>query len=867
MPSITLYPIADARVSQKYPTSNFGTETYSQVNYEASGTTLSNYVLIQFDLSSIPSGSIINNASLNIYASGISGATGTSYLYADPIKGGSWSETSVTWNTKPFADSGGPTSGSYSGSTTSGTYSWRQLDVQKMVEAWSYSILGNYGIQLSMVNNGSKGMNMPMREQGSSNATYLSINYTPVPGRTIRTLTCNANRGTTVNTSVGGAVSDTQTWYGVPSTIVTAGSIYNPSDEDWTNYSRAYLNFDMSSISGNITKAYLKLAGYRYNNNNGGNLRIGTPSIHWDESIPVSGTVNSVSINNGTDFSLGSTQNSYDFIDITNIFSAIKTAGNGFVIGGTSTTAYYGQNDIEIQTRTSSLPPQLVVITDNTQPNAPVLGFTDGQAINTRTPTITWTYSDPDGNPQGGYFVQVVNSTYTATVYDSGWIHDANARSFTIPAGAIPSDGQWWIRMGVMDSNGAVNQANGTGGGDSSFGNRRIIIDTVAPSYSSVGGNTNGRRTDNPQYVNIASNGTFRVWVNGVGDTTSGINRVQFPSCNATTGSPWSTWYNGTHDGSGNWYCDIPIAAVGNNAEGIYFTDPYIFDNAGNVTGCTRVQTSVDRTAPTISSVQGYSYTNLTAGSRRVWAYGVTDAGSSGLLQVLCNYTVPGSATVNSVTCTASSSDYYVDIPLSAQGEYRVDFYCVDKAGNWMSNPSSKTSYFFVDSQRANDPNPNVTYGTTTATFAWNAFSDPAPSSGYDKTYMYLGEWNGSGWVGTPLYSGASIGNVITLSVSGLKQGARYRYTVTHYDKSGNESAYTYKEFVTKKKIGECHIQKAGQRITLPVYDLASGVNGSKALRTKVSVGIGCFELVPTTSTSASPFRVATPQGIKAISK
>jgi len=513
---------------------------------------------------------------------------------------------------------------------------------------------------------------------------------------------------------------------------------------------------------------------------------------------------------------------------------------------GSGAKSYYGHNTANI-----NISPVLFIdYTPNTAPNAPLLGFNDGQVLNTRTPTVTWTFSDPDGNGQGSYYIEVINGSYTAPLWNSGWIANANARSYTLPAGAIPSDGQCYIRMKVTDSQGAVNQSNGNGP-DTSFGNRRLIIDTVAPTIASV----------STQQFNKNANTTTRVWAYGLSDTTSGVSYVTVFLVRPD-GSYYQT-NNGINAGNGNWYIDV---TWNNDVQGNWGVDFRGVDAAGNTGNMARANVYVDSTPPTIASVQGYSYTNQTTGTRRVWAYGVTDNGS-GINQVLCNYTVPGKSTVSSVNCTASGSDFFIDIPLSVQGEYRVEFYCIDRAGNWMSNPNSKTASFFVDSQRPNDPDPNVSYGTTTALFSWKSFSDPSPSSGYDKTYMYLGEWNGSGWIGTPLYNGTSIGNVLTLAVNGLKQGARYRYTVTQYDKSGNESSYTYKEFVTKRKIGEYRIQKSGQLLSLPVYDPNSGINGPKTLRTSVTAGIGCLELVPVNDPNASPIRLVTSQGVKAISK
>jgi hypothetical protein len=274
----------------------------------------------------------------------------------------------------------------------------------------------------------------------------------------------------------------------------------------------------------------------------------------------------------------------------------------------------------------------------------------------------------------------------------------------------------------------------------------------------------------------------------------------------------------------------------------------------------------VDETPPTITSTSGYSYTNSTSGIRRVWAYGVTDS-ESGVAGVNTTYTSPGGSAA-SITSYASGSDFYVDIPLtSTQGEWSVAFIAVDNAGN-SSTPA--TSKFFIDSQLANDPAPFAVWHQTTATIYWIGFSDPTPSSGYQNTRIWLGEWNGGNWVGgSPnIYNGSIVTtNPFTLEqpASSLTAGKRYRYTVAHYDNADNQSSYTWYEFVTKKQIGTFKMSTGAGNVTLPVYDPSSGVLGNKALRIETPLGIGCFEIISTMGLPAKSLRVDTLSGIKAI--
>ncbi|WP_127485514.1 DNRLRE domain-containing protein [Paenibacillus ehimensis] len=364
----------------------------------------------------------------------------------------------------------------------------------------------------------------------------------------------------------------------------------------------------------------------------------------------------------------------------------------------------------------------------------------------------------------------------------------------------------------------------------------------------------------NIQYTQGSS---ARVWAADVTDGLSGVDRVTVHVVR-----PDGSWYflaNAIRDGSSNnYFIDVPLEYEGN-----WGVDFRAYDRAQNEPVMVRANVIRDNSTPKVTGVQGYSYSNQTGGTRRTWIYGVSDA-LSGIGAVEAYYVRAGMSWIGPYAAGQSGSDYYFDVPIySGDGEYAAHFYIRDKAGN-QSGPHEVK--FFVDSKRANDPNPSVVYGTNSATISWLRFSDPTPSSGYDRTGIWLGEWSGTDWVGgTPnIYNAYEVTrsiDVLETNVSTLKPGARYRYAVAHYDKSGNQSSYTWFEFVTKKKIGEYRTKAGAAILSLPVYDPASGVLGSKALRCGTKSGVGCFELVSPTDPSASPFRIQTHQGIQAIAK
>ncbi|XOK62648.1 DNRLRE domain-containing protein [Paenibacillus elgii] len=497
------------------------------------------------------------------------------------------------------------------------------------------------------------------------------------------------------------------------------------------------------------------------------------------------------------------------------------------------------------------IPPTLVIDYEpNHAPNAPGLNTPGhGSITNNRNPVFNWTFSDQDGGDyQTAWQIQVSagdGGAFTNIYMDSGKNTTATNQWTFYNFG----DNQYFYRIRTWDRYDAVSPWSWVPW----FG-----IENQPPTCT--GG------TPSPRYLKVDPGGSFRVEVTGVSDNWSGVRNVQFATWTEAGGQDDIRWYDGVNAGGGTWYYDVPLANHG-NAEGKYNCHVYAWDFAGNSANIRVIDTYVDRTPPTVASVQGYSYSNQTSGTRRVWIYGAADA-VSGIATVEAHYVKAGMNWNGPYAAGQSGGDFYFDAPVYAgDGEYLVHFYLRDRAGN-QSGPHEVR--FFVDSQRPNDPNVSVTYGETAANFTWLRFSDPTPSSGYARTLFYLGEWTGSAWVGGApnLFNGTVVStdiNVIEKHVNKLKPGVRYRYTVTHYDKAGNESAYTWREFVTKKQIWAMQYQAGLAQLSLSIYDPESGVLGSKALRIATPAGIGCFELVNPGGDAMCNFRIQTPQGVKTI--
>ncbi len=97
---VTLNPTEDTFVSNigRESEQNFGTVPVLNVYSDANGGRM--WSLLKFDLSSIPYGSVINSATLRLQQVGATPA-GAAWFVNLYQAGGSWTETGVTWNTKP----------------------------------------------------------------------------------------------------------------------------------------------------------------------------------------------------------------------------------------------------------------------------------------------------------------------------------------------------------------------------------------------------------------------------------------------------------------------------------------------------------------------------------------------------------------------------------------------------------------------------------------------------------------------------------------------------------------------------------------------------------------------------------------------
>jgi len=142
----TFNATGDSCVAQGGPSANFGDTVDMLIGYDEyySPNLLTVRGLIQFDLSTIPSGTSINNAVLKIYYQAYWDypdypRTITSYRINS-----NWTEMGVTWDNQPaFAESYGSAS-----IMANDSWGYVSLDVTNLVQAWVNGAYSNYGVMV-----------------------------------------------------------------------------------------------------------------------------------------------------------------------------------------------------------------------------------------------------------------------------------------------------------------------------------------------------------------------------------------------------------------------------------------------------------------------------------------------------------------------------------------------------------------------------------------------------------------------------------------------------------------------------------------------------------------------------------------------
>ena len=153
---------------------------------------------------------------------------------------------------------------------------------------------------------------------------------------------------------------------------------------------------------------------------------------------------------------------------------------------------------------------------------------------------------------------------YWYSINDGDWVHFGTGDVATYN---ITNDANYNIKFLITD---------GFGRWGTQTQNYSIKRDTTAPTFTSA------------EIKNVTSTG-YDIYIYGVSDSGSGVNRVQFPTWTENNGQDdlkagWenSTFAAGINQGNGTWYYRVNVTDH-NNESGTYITHIYLWDNVGNV--------------------------------------------------------------------------------------------------------------------------------------------------------------------------------------------------------------------------------------------------------------------------------------------
>jgi len=310
-PTVSFTAVADARVKQESPTSNYGTSIKLDVD-GSSGKQVESY--LRFNVSGV-SGSV-QRATLRLYAT-TNGTTNGPAVYA---AGNTWTETGITWNNRPALVSGASDNrGAISPNT------WVEFDVTPLV-------IGNASYSFALVGDSSDGVEFSSRE--GSAPPQLIVTVTPTPPPSYRTIVTEAD-------ALVKQVSPTIN-YGTSSSLDADGSSGKNVE--------SYLRFTISGVSGTIQRATLRL--YATDNTTNGPAVYGA-SATWTET-EVTWNNRPGPIGNSIENKLAISANTWVEYDVTSLIT-----GNGtynLVLMPDSS------DGVTFSSREGSAPPQLVLM-------------------------------------------------------------------------------------------------------------------------------------------------------------------------------------------------------------------------------------------------------------------------------------------------------------------------------------------------------------------------------------------------------------------------------------------------------------------------------------------------------------------------
>jgi hypothetical protein len=321
----------DALVNSATANSNYGThEEVSSYNWTNQGNWTTGRSLLEFDLSQLPAGAVINSATLSLWCNTTTQSTmqlhaGTNASYVRRITS-AWTENGVNWSNQPSTSSQNQVT---LATSTSSTQDYLNIDVTSLYQD-ILSSGNNYGLMLQLV-----------AESGMSSMVFASSDYTnaakrpklvidySVPATNCIVLQPDANTGK--DALVNSATANSN--YGTHEEV----SSYNWTNQGvWTS-GRSLLEFDLSQIPQGATITSAKLSLWcNTTTQSTMQLHAGTNTSYlrritsaWTENgVNWSNQPSTTSQNEVTLATSTSSTQDYLNIDVTALYQDILTSGN-----------------------------------------------------------------------------------------------------------------------------------------------------------------------------------------------------------------------------------------------------------------------------------------------------------------------------------------------------------------------------------------------------------------------------------------------------------------------------------------------------------------------------------------------------------
>ena len=259
--------LADSYVDKFYPNTNYGSSScLGLLEY-------TNYYMrtyIRFNLSSIPVGATINNASLFLYMSSAGSLTTTAMAYHQVND--TWTELGIKWNNQPCPGTG-CNSTAESTNTTLNTIGWKAWFVTNMIVNATTNGKTNVSIFLktaeNVVNLNSYYLYSKEYPTDTTLRPYLNITYTEAEAGTTPNITSWGNNYTNNNTLSFTLPQNTNvTFNATANQTLTTCSWVGATQINCSASTFAYKLFDTTGVK------YVNLSG---SNTNGSTLN----SVNW----------------------------------------------------------------------------------------------------------------------------------------------------------------------------------------------------------------------------------------------------------------------------------------------------------------------------------------------------------------------------------------------------------------------------------------------------------------------------------------------------------------------------------------------------------------------------------------------------------